>query len=296
MTRYPALLLFLASFGGTSDMAGATLAAPGQDAASGQRLTLSWENGFLTIRGAFPGKRLRVQYLEAYCRPGSTDRDWDKTVIPHQSVLESTGSNRHTIRLTDTLADGAIVHHTITAGTDEVDFCLVATNPTPQVSAAHWAQPCIRVDRFTGCGTSDACALVPAYARQCFLFLDGHLAHLPTTPWADQARYVPGQVYCPAGVDRNDVNPRPLSPLVPSNGLTGCFSADGRHLMAVAWEPYQEIFQGVVTCIHSDPRIGGLQPGETKKIHGKIYLIEADIDALLRRYRQDFPAQAAREK
>ena len=28
--------------------------------------------------------------------------------------------------------------------------------------------------------------------------------------------------------------------------------------MAVAWEPYQEIFLGVITCIHSDFRLGGL--------------------------------------
>ena len=27
--------------------------------------------------------------------------------------------------------------------------------------------------------------------------------------------------------------------------------------MAVAWEPYQELFQGVIVCLHSDFRIGG---------------------------------------
>ena len=37
------------------------------------------------------------------------------------------------------------------------------------------------------------------------------VARLPTEPWATQARYVPGQVYAPVGVNRNDVNPRPLS-------------------------------------------------------------------------------------
>jgi hypothetical protein len=107
----------------------------------------------------------------------------------------------------------------------------------------------MRIDRFTGCPRDDARTLVPRYARKCFLFLDGKLTRLPTEPWADKARYTPGQVYAPRHVDRNDVNPRPLSPLTPSHGLTGCFSADEKMILAVAWEPYQELFQGVITCL-----------------------------------------------
>ena len=63
--------------------------------------------------------------------------------------------------------------------------------------------------------------------------------------------------------------------------------------MAVAWEPYQEIFQGVIACMHNDFRIGGLAPGETKAIRGKIYIVESDIPGLLRRFEKDFPEQAA---
>jgi hypothetical protein len=87
------------------------------------------------------------------------------------------------------------------------------------------------------------------------------------------------------------VNPRPLSELVPSSGLMGCFSADERQIMAFAWEPYQELFLGVITCIHSDFRIGGLEPGETKQIRGKLYIVEADVPALVERYERDFPEQ-----
>ncbi len=78
---------------------------------------------------------------------------------------------------------------------------------------------------------------------------------------------------------------------MPSNGLIGCVSADGRELLASAWEPYQELFQGVYVCLHSDFRIGGLAPGGSKTIRGKIYLMPADIPALLERYRRDFPGQ-----
>ena len=263
-------------------------AGPLVSAAEPKPLAISWEKNFLTIRGDFPGDEIKIMYLEAYCRPGSTDREWGQTVIPHKAELLLTTENDGAIRLKDTLADGVTVRHVITPGKDEVDFQVTATNPTEKESLAHWAQPCIRVDKFTGAGNSDARVLVPAYARKCFIFLDGKLTRLPTDPWADKARYTPGQVYCPKDVDRNDVNPRPLSKLVPSSGLCGCFSADEKQIMAVAWDPYQEIFQGVIACIHSDFRVGGLKPGETKKIHGKLYIVPADVAKLVERYEKDF--------
>jgi hypothetical protein len=255
-------------------------------------LTIAWEKNFLTIRGDFAGGELRTLYLEAYCRPGSTDRDWRETVIPHTAEKLEASADGKLIKLRDKLADGVIVEHTITAATDEVDFRLVASNPTDKPSEAHWAQPCIRVDQFTGTTKTDTSALVPQYARKCFLFLDGQLHRLPTEPWADKARYIPGQVYAAKGVDRDDVNPRPLSSLVPSSGLCGCFSGDEKQIMAVAWEPYQEIFQGVIACLHSDFRIGGLAPGQTKNIHGKVYIVPADVLRLVSRYEKDFPEQA----
>jgi hypothetical protein len=257
-------------------------------------LTVAWDKNYLTIRGDFAGQELRILYLEAYCRPGSTDREWRETVIGHTAEKLEVSADGRLIRLRDKLADGVVVEHTITAGKDEVDFRLVAHNPTDKASEAHWAQPCVRVDKFTGTTNADARALVPLYARKCFLFIEGNLTRLPTEPWADKARYVPGQVYAAKGVDRNDVNPRPLSKLIPTSGLCGCFSADEKQIMAVAWEPYQEIFQGVIACLHSDFRLGGLAPGETKKIRGKLYIVAADVPRLVARYERDFPEQAAR--
>jgi hypothetical protein len=260
-------------------------------AADPDGLSISWDKNILTIGGEFPGRELKIWYLEAYCRPGSTDRDWSLTVIPHTAEKLEASDDGRVIKLRDKLMDGVVVEHVITAGKDEVDFRLVAHNPTDKASEAHWAQPCIRVEQFTGTTKEDARALVPEYAKKCFLFLDGKLTRMPTEPWADKARYTPGQVYCPKGVDRNDVNPRPLSSLVPSSGLCGCYSADEKQIMAVAWEPYQEIFQGVIACIHSDFRVGGLDPGETKKIRGKLYIVPADVPALVARYEKDFPEQ-----
>jgi hypothetical protein len=252
-------------------------------------LSLSWNKEMLTIRGDhLPGRALEVLYLEAFCRPGSTRRDWKQTVIPHTTHLVEASPDGHLIKLRSRLNDGVTVDHEIRAGQDEVDFRVVATNPTGAESQAHWAQPCIRVDKYAGVKLEHASE---AYLPQCFIYVDGKPARLPTTPWAKEALYTPGQVWCPTGVNRDDVNPRPLSSIVPSNGLIGCISSDGKELIATAWEPYQELFQGVIVCLHSDFRIGGLKPGETKTIRGKIYLMPTDFTALCARYLRDFPGQ-----
>src|SRR5438309_804142 len=129
-------------------------------------LTIAWEKNFLTIRGDFAGGELRTLYLEAYCRPGSTDREWRETVIPHTAEKIEATADGKLIRLRDKLTDGVVVEHTITAGSDEIDFRLTARNPTDKPSEADWAQPCIRVDKFTGTTSADSRALVPQYARK----------------------------------------------------------------------------------------------------------------------------------
>lgn len=280
-------------------------------------LSLTWSKNYLTILGeTLPGREMKVLYLEAYCRPGSTDRDWAQTVIGHRTEQlpdQDSSDTGRVIRLKCTLNDGVTVHHTISASRDEIDFRLVAHNPTEAVSQADWAQPCIRVGEFTGLDKT-------AYVSKSFVFVDGKLMRMPVVidgkvvpppesalnvrkdpiipleRWATNARYTPGQVWSPKGINRNDVNPRPLSDIMPSNGLVGCYSADETMLMATAFEPYQELFQGVAHCVHSDFRIGGLKPAETKQIRGKIYFVKSDIPLLLKRYESDFPEHTAQRK
>ena len=50
-------------------------------------LTMARKDHLLTIRGpGIPAEGIVINYLEAYCRAGSTDADWvQHTVIPHTS-------------------------------------------------------------------------------------------------------------------------------------------------------------------------------------------------------------------
>ncbi len=249
-------------------------------------IAISWEKEFLTItHRELPDSPVSIHYLEAFCRPGSTDRNWHETVIPH-TTTKLKSDQQGEIRLKNRLGDGVIVEHTIRAVPDGVSFNVRAHNPTPLVSEVHWAQPCMRVDKFVGLPMKHS---GEHYLSKSFIYVDGTLTRMPTPQWATEARYVPGQVWCPKHVPRDDVNPRPLSDLVPSNGLIGCFSENEEWLLAMAWEPYQELFQGVITCLHSDFRVGGLEPGETKEIRGKIYFVKGNATTLLDAYKKDFP-------
>jgi len=260
-------------------------------------LTLAREGHWLIIKGdQIPGSEIRINYLEAYCRANSTDADWVKhTVIPHTNQLVSLSEDKKVLKLRDTLADGVVVDHNIIARDDAVEFLLLARNPTAKRSEAHWAQPCVRLAAFTGFNPDLSKGDINDYVPKCFVFLDGKLERMPTREWATEARYTPGQVWAAPGVPRTDVNPRPLSKLTPSNGLIGCFSADDKLIFATAWEPYQELFQGVGRCLHSDFRLGGLQPGETKSIRGKIYIVPNDVTVLLKRYEKDFPEHVGKK-
>jgi hypothetical protein len=261
-------------------------------ASAAPKLSLTWEKNWLEIHGDHLPGSMRVHYLEAYCRANSQTADWGKhTVVGHETKMVSASDDGSRIELLCNLKDGVTVRHVITARDDEIDFRLTAHNPTNKLSEAHWAQPCVRVGVFTGTG-ADKTTDKYAYVKKSFIFLDGKQAMMPTRDWALKARYIPGQVWTAPGVARADVNPRPLHKDVPDNGLIGCNSVDDKMLFATAWEPYQELFQGVGRCLHSDFRLGGLKPGEKLEIKGKVYLVNNDLEALLARYRKDFPEHA----
>jgi len=246
-------------------------------------LRVAWTNNMLTVSATnMPGGKVDTWYLEAFCRSGSRSRDWHQTTIPHKTELVKADADGKRLRLFTKVEPSVEVTHDIRAGHDEVDFQLQIKNTGKEFVDVQWFQPCMRVDRFTGLKQSN-------YIERCFIFAKDGQTMLDKTRRTEAALYRGGQVYVPGNIPLNDVNPRPISPDQPMNGLIGCVSADGEYLLATAWDQTQELFQGVIVCVHSDPRIGGLQPGERKRLHGKLYFMENDPAALLKRYRQDFP-------
>lgn len=253
----------------------------------GNNLCLDYHDEYLYICGEYYTK---VHYIEAFVRSGSSNQDWMKSVISHQTTLIDKAEDGSWLHLRSELSKSesdppVVVDHHITAGTDEVTFLLTAHNPSNTFVDVQWAEPCIRVAGFTGL---PEIWLGDHYLDVCFIFLDDTLTTLDETPPTGVGFYDHGQVFAPAEINRDDLNPRPLSPAIPSNGLIGCYSKDGSMLLVTAWQPYQMLFQGVITCIHSDFRIWGLNSGETKTINGKIYIMENNEEELLRRYRSDF--------
>src|SRR3954470_4689311 len=113
-------------------------------ASGGAELTLDRQENWFIIRGAeLPTGEIRVNYLEAFCRAGSTDADWSKhTVVGHKTETRFENLENKRIKLRSKLDDGLWVEHEIVAGDDEVIFKLTAYNTSDHVNEAHWAQPC----------------------------------------------------------------------------------------------------------------------------------------------------------
>ena len=256
------------------------------DAAPAPDITIAREDHWLIIKAPqVPGKEIRINYLEAYCRTGSTDADWVKhTMVGHKTEVIAAPAGGKEIKLHCQVKDGLTVDHEIRAVSDGVTFDLTVKNPTDRANEAEWAQPCIRLGDFAGGEREDGTGPDIKLSR-AFIFLNGKLTTMPTQPWATKARYTPGQAWCPKDVPRTDVNPRPLSTLVPDNGIIGCFSKDGKWIFAVCFDPTQELFQGVAQCLHNDFRIGQVPPGQTKKIRGRIWIIPNDQAKLVELHR-----------
>lgn len=252
-------------------------------AANAPALEISWTNNLLSVSGVhLPGGQLDVWYLEAFCRSGAHAQAWGQTTLPHKTTLLTNEASR-LLRFRTLVQTNVEVTHVVTAGLDEIDFRFTLVNHGTQNIDLQWFQPaCIRVEQFTGCAQSN-------YTAKSFIFTQRGLTTLADTRRTEDALYRGGQVYVMPSVELRDANPRPLSLDRPANGLIGCFSADGKQLLATASDATHELFEGVYVCLHSDPRVGGLKAGETKTIHAKLYVLTNDVPALLRRYGKDFP-------
>jgi len=264
---------------------GLVLIGSARSASASDDLKLAWDKNVLKITGdKLPGGTLDGWWLEAFCRRGSTKRPWSETTIPHTTELVSADPKGRKLRLRSKVQPSVEVLQELRVVKEGVEFDIELKNSGDEPVDLEWFEPCFRVDRFTGRNQTN-------YIGRCFIFTASGLTMLDQLPRNEEALYRGGQVYVPKGINHDDVNPRPISPVTPANGLIGCFSADNQYLLATAWERTQHLFQGVIVCIHSDPHVGGLKPHETKKLRGKIYLMQNDPAKLLKQYRRDFPNQ-----
>ncbi len=231
--------------------------------------------------GGIPGDSFDVWYLEAFCRSGATHCDWRQTVIPHKAELLSASEDGKHLRLKTVVEPKVELLHEIVAANDEVTFELEAVHHGDEFVDVQWFQPCMRMGGFIGLGQSN-------YHPKCFIFTSKGLTMMDQIDRVEEAVYEGGQVYVLSGIGNNDVNPRPLSAFKPVNGVIGAVSADQKKLVAMAWSDTQELLQDVIGCVHNDPRLGGLKPGQRKHLKAKMYLMTNSPAALLKRYQKDF--------
>lgn len=256
---------------------------------SAEPYSLSWTNNLLTVsRPDLPGGPLKIWYLEAFLQPGANVRDWGRSVYRHSTRLIEAAPDGHHLKFLTLVPPHLEVRHEIRAGEDELDLRFEIENKGAVASDAQWFQPaCIRVDAFTGRDQQ-------SFISRSFIFTAAGLKTLDQVRRTTNALYRGGQVYVPAHVNRADANPRPVCLDQPVNGLIGCFSADNRWILATASDRTHELFEGVYVCLHSDPSIGGLKPGEIRRLRQKVYLVPNDPERLMERYRKDFPESRER--
>jgi hypothetical protein len=258
------------------------LAAPFSDRAGSPPLSLSWTNNLLTVSDSrLPGGKLEIWYLEAFCRSAAWGRDWNRTTLPHQTKLVR--ANRNRLEFETLVQPGIEVHHDVESSEDALTINFELKNTGASPVDLQWFEPaCIRVAAFSGCDQSN-------YIHRSFIFTQSGLTCLDRLRRTTNALYLGGQVYLPGFVSPADANPRPICFDHPINGLVGCFSADDRWLLATASDQTHELLEGVYVCLHSDPRVNGLDPGQKKHFRSMIYLLPNNPKALLERYHRDFP-------
>jgi hypothetical protein len=275
VSRFVFLMLF------ANMLCGCRTASP---LAQNRELRLSWTNNLLTVTGPeIPGGKLSIWYLEAFCGSHAHDQSWDQTKIPHKTTLLRASGQGDLLDFETSISGGVEMSHQVRTTPDGIRFDYSLVNKSGVPVDIQWFQPaCIRVADFTGSDQTN-------FIKRSFIFTESGLTSLADSGRTEEALYKGGQVYIPTVILAKEANPRPLASARPVNGLIGCFSADNKQLLATASDQTHELFEGVYVCLHSDPHVGGLKPGETKKFHAKIYLMPNNIPALLKHYHSDFP-------
>lgn len=245
---------------------------------------LSWTNNLLhVVDPRIPGGSVDVFYLEAFCLPGGHERPWSQTRVPHHTELLSTNRTGTRLEFRTLVGTNVEVLHRVRSVVDGVEMTFRLRNLGASRWDVEWFQPaCVRVDRFTGRDQA-------GYTGRSFVFTGAGRTWLDQVRRTTNAPYAGGQVYLPPWVPPADANPRPIALDRVTNGIIGCVSGDSAWLLALASSRTFELFEGVYVCLHSDPWIGGLAPGEVRNLRQMLYIVPNNPERLLQLYRRDFP-------
>jgi hypothetical protein len=267
-------------------------------------LTLTWgrerygrgplEYEFDVLNVAIPGlpAPLKLLYIEVFARRSSS-ADLSDHFISFVTEQTSAASDGRRIELRSRLDDGVVIDHVLTAGDGEVDLRLDVHNPTDRASDLEYPAACLPTAEFTG--TSRELGSEEFLAK-CFITTGNGIRRLTELdePIAADPQPFPdvvlrGQRWV-SSLTRGEgelMNAEEVSSIEPASGLIGCFSADESLIAAVAWEPFHSLDQAALGCVHSHPWVGGVAPGESKTLRGKIYVVSS-IPELLARHSRDF--------
>ena len=237
---------------------------------------------------AIPDFECDVWCYESAIEPGEAEAGTDGSLILRQRST----SGQHPI-VTRVIPEEGAVRFEVSAEveSDEDARKLPNTNACWQLRRA--------------AGFSSAGHPFPQFVARCFIFTDDGCVTMDKTERFPDTRKPPDdernsppwvQVYIPVW------RPHPGQPeafwgnstdryLYP---LLGCFSKDGKHLVAMGTDTNRSMGQGWHDCLHVNP-VWGAFDAEAGQVTSrfKLYLMANDPDALLKQFAQDFPAAMA---
>jgi hypothetical protein len=256
--------------------------------ATGQPRIFEWERGFgLRI----PGEPAAEMFFWIY--------EWN--------MFEAMNRGQHTHgtyklprRLAPDGSEGVVeapeLHLTLRAVDDGAELVLRVTNrtshPWPEVAGII---PCWNPGQVAGTNPSMPLPLnrnlADPWRKNTFYLSAGGLTPLDSRAIHFNARY---RAAVEAISDRGRFafsNKWPTSGEDATAGLIVRESEDGRWVTGIAWEDYLSV-QGhnPWSCLHAAVRVGGLKPGESRTVRGRLYLFRGTRDDCVGRFRRDFPS------
>jgi len=229
----------------------------------------------------FPADVFHFWLLEAVCT-------WDHGPLGNNEELYANARwVRNGARLTQTSRVAGFYSYKllITPAVDKVDLEVQLTNESQEPWENTILPACFQL--------KDAPSFRDPEGERTFVVVDGRYVAVAQTPrvepiyWQNYllpGRKLPmqnGQVY----------GHQPLSPQRVSNGLMGVVSNDTRSVVGVISSCVGYVFYNKrpdFSCIHSQPFLGRVKPGQTKRATASFYLLKGGMKELEARARVDY--------